>query len=390
MTHLRLTNLLAAGLPLLSAFWLAGCGGAPVTDKVEARTEKRDPREVSVNKELLQQIKLGQPHWANVAEQLVASGRIEANESRMSRISAPVAGRITELDVVVGQLVKRGQQIATLYSTDLSDAQFNFLRAFSQQALAQRSVARAKQLVEADVIGTAELQRREAELMEANAELASLRDQLRVLGLSEEQISKIQNSRSINSLTPIASPIDGTIVERQVTFGQVVQPADALAVVADLSNVWLVADIPETAAGNITIDRHVEAEIPALPEMKIRGKLTFVSAVVNPETRTVRVRMDLANPKGRLKPAMLAMMTIKDTPERKQVIPATAIVREGNIDAVFVQTDEDTFLMKEVDLGTEYNGGRVLNSGLAGGEKVVLQGAFHLNTERKRQALASN
>jgi cobalt-zinc-cadmium efflux system membrane fusion protein len=158
-------------------------------------------------------------------------------------------------------------------------------------------------------------------------------------------------------------------------------------VIADLSNVWLVADVPEQSAGGIRVGKAAEAEIPALPGERITGKLSFVSAIVNPDTRTVRVRMNLPNPKQRYKPAMLTTMTLVDGAEKRVVIPETAVVRENNADHVFVETAPDTFVLRRVELGDDAGDLRVVVAGITPEERIVTNGAFHLNNERKRQAL---
>jgi len=367
---------------------LTGCGTAvkEVAMQAEAPAEVKDPMEVRPTEELLKQLTLGTPKAKPVTVSMRVSGRVEADETRMARVSAPVIGRITELDVFPGQAVKRGQVLATLYGTELSTAQFAFVKAVSQQGLMQRAAARAQLLLKADVIGAAEVQRRDAELLEASAELSSAHDQLRVLGMSEEAITQLRKGRTVNSLTQIVATIDGTVLERKVTIGQVVQPADTLFVIADLSQVWLVADVPEQQGGAVESGKTVEAEISAFPGQIIRGKLSFVSSIIDPETRTVRTRMDLANPKGRYKPAMLAMMELKDNPEQETVIPVTAVVREEDKDYVFVERAPGQFLMKMVKLGAEHDDARVLEEPWPSGQRLVVDGAFHLNNERRRLA----
>jgi membrane fusion protein, heavy metal efflux system len=366
---------------------LAGCQAAGSREaKGTAAAPPRDPMEVTAAPALRAQLKVGQPVWGEVAATLSVPGRVEADETRLARVGSPVTGRITELEVLEGQAVVRGQVLAALHSTQLSDAQFALLKAYSQQQLAQRAAARARQLLQADVIGEAELQRREAELAQASAELSSSHDQLNVLGMSEESIAALQRTRAVNSLSQVVASIDGTVLERKVTVGQVVQPADTVFVVADLSRVWLVADVPEQSAGSIVNGKAVQAEIAAFPGLVLHGALTFVSAVVNPETRTVRTRMDLPNPDRRYKPAMLATMVLRDRPERKQLIPAAAVVRESNRDHVFVRKAADTYVLREVTLGGEFGDKRVLQDGLRADENIVLEGAFHLNNERKRLA----
>ena len=371
----------------ISLLLLAGCSHKET--KVEAKPDqaKSNPLEIKVSPSLLGQLKVGEPSWSAVADSLHVAGRIEADGTRLARIGSPVKGRITTLAVMEGQHVTRGEVLATLYSTDLSDAQFAFIKAISQQQLSQRAADRGKQLVEADVIGSAELQRRQAEVLQANAEVSALREQLAALGMSDAAIRELETTRKLNSTYLILATISGTVLERSVTIGQLVQPAEVAFLVTDLSNVWLVADIPEQNSGNVNIGKLVEAEVPAFPEEKIQGRLSFVSATVNPETRTVRVRMNLPNPKGRFKPAMLATVTLEDQAQRERVLPATAIVRENDQDHVFVQITPDKFLLRPVNLGGEYGDKRALVSGVNPGEKVVLDGAFHLNNERKRAAV---
>jgi membrane fusion protein, heavy metal efflux system len=351
-----------------------------------SRQTSRDPNEITPRADLLKQLRVGEPQHADVSDTLEIPGRIEANEGRLSRVSSPVSGRITELHAVEGQVVHRGDVLANLYSTDLSLQQFVLIKDLTAKQVAERAVRRARQLLDAEVIGSAELQRRESELLQANAEVASARDQLRLLGMSPESIDSLESSRAANSQGRILATVDGTVMERKVTLGQVVQPSDTAFVICDLSTVWLVADIPEQAAGHIRVGKEVQAEVASFPGKVISGQVSFVSAVVNPETRTVRARMDLPNQAGLYKPDMLAVVRLRDLPSRRTVIPTSAIVRENNEDFVFVRERPGTFSLRRVTLGIETGDKRVLLDGIAPGESVVLDGAFHLNNERKREA----
>jgi cobalt-zinc-cadmium efflux system membrane fusion protein len=366
---------------------LTGCG--PKTTPSAEAEPARNAFEISPGPDLAKQIKIGPCQWQAVSGILRVAGRVEADATRMARVSAPVTGRIVELNAIEGQQVAKGEVLATIYSTELSSAQSSMLKAASQRQVAERAVSRAKHLLEAGVIGSAELQRREAELQQASADLAAAREQLRVLGLSEASIEAVEASRRVNSVTQIVATIDGIVLERTATAGQIVQAVEPVFTIADLSHVWLIADVPEQSAGAITTGKAVEAEIPALPGHKITGKLSFVSAMVDPETRTVRTRMNLPNPRRIYKPAMLTNMALVDGRERKLVVPSAAVVREGNGDYVFVKTGSNTFLLRPVKLGEEVGDFRVLVDGIRDGEEIVLDGAFHLNNERKRLALGS-
>ena len=369
-----------------AAFLVAGCGEKPA----EKPAAPRDPLAITPNAELAARVQTGAPALVEVRETLRVSGRIGTDETRVARIGSPVTGRITDLQAREGDPVRRGQVLATINSTELSGAQLGFLKAISQRGLAARAAARAQQLLEADVIGTAELQRRQAELAQAEAEVNAARDQLKVLGMSETALDRLAQTQTIHSTTQIVATIAGTIVDRKVTEGQVVQPADGVFLVADLSNLWVIADIPEQNAGGVRSGESVSVEVAALPERKVTGVLSYVAPTVSPETRTVRVRMELQNPEGEFKPQMLASLLIKGKPQKRLTVPSQSVVREDNRDYLFVRAEPDTYRLKPVQLGGEFDGRRVVLSGVVENETIVLEGAFHLNNERKRRELSGS
>jgi cobalt-zinc-cadmium efflux system membrane fusion protein len=237
------------------------------------------------------------------------------------------------------------------------------------------------------VIGAAELQRRESEYQISKAETRAASDQLQLLGVGTAAIDRLARQGEVNSVTPVVSTLNGVVVERKLAQGQVVQPADSLFVVADLSRLWAVAQVPEQQVSQVKAGQSVSIEVPALANEKLVGKLIFVGQTIDPETRTVLVRTELDNRDGRLKPAMLASMLIEAKPVNRLVVPAGAVVRENDEDHVFVAEGEGAFRLAKVKLGPEHAGVRVVLSGLKGGEKLVVDGAFHLNNERNRQEL---
>lgn len=348
---------------------------------------KSNPMEIEATEALMQRLKIGAASYAPIGASISVAARLEVDETRMARVGSPVMGRIIELNVLEGQQVTAGQLLAVVNSTGLSNSQLAYMKALSQEQLAQRAVARAQLLLDAGVIGSAELRRREAELSQATAEVTGTRDELAILGMTDEAIARVRDTRSIDSNARVLASRSGTVVQRRVTVGQVIQSADTLAEIADLSSLWLVADVPEQAAGALVAGQTVEAEIAALPGNVIRGKLSFVSALVNAETRTIRARMDLPNPNQKYKPSMLATMTVKDPTQMKQVIPLTAVVREGNVEHVFVQIGPSRFLLRPITLGEQFGNHRVVLDGLRAGEHIVTDGAFHLNNERIRLSI---
>jgi len=375
----------------LSALLIAvGCGlshSSPVTTVEQPGAETVNPMEITLTESLRERIKIGEPAMSAVSSTLSVPARIEVDRRRAVRVGAQVAGRVTQVFVHEGDSVTQGQLLADIHSPQLSETQAAFLKASTRQQLARKAVERAQQLLQANVIGIAELQRREGELAEASAEVSAGRDQLTLLGMSEETIAGIEQTRTMNPVTRMVAIMSGTVLERNVTAGQVVQTSDTGFMIADLANVWLVADVPEQSAGNIHVGLGVEAQIPALPGPLIRGTLSFVSPIVNRETRTVSIRMDLPNPRGLYKPEMLATMTLQAESSQRVMVPSSAVVRENDSEHVFVQVTENKFVLRKVGLGDEFKSGRVLLDGLRTGEKIVLDGAFHLNNERRRLAV---
>ncbi|MBK7462893.1 MAG: efflux RND transporter periplasmic adaptor subunit [Betaproteobacteria bacterium] len=369
---------------LLTAAVLAGC------NKEESKTPaspSADPALVVPAEELLAQLKLATVTSQPVAETLRVAGRIDFDEQRLARIGATITGRVTEIDAVLGQTVKKGDVLARLNSSELSTQQLAYLKARAVLELNRRNAERAKALFEADVIAAAELQRRQSEYQISVAETRAAADQLQLLGVTPAAIERLGKQGAVNSLTPVVATLSGVVVERKLAQGQVVQPADALFVVADLSNLWAVAQVPEQQVSQVKAGQSVSIEVPALGNEKLLGKLIYVGQTIDPETRTVLVRTALDNSDGRLKPAMLASMLIEAKPADRLVIPASAVVRENDMDHVFVAEEAGAFRLVRVKLGVEQGGLRVVLSGLKGQERVVVDGAFHLNNERNRKEM---
>lgn len=369
---------------LVAASLLAGCNKEEPTAQP---TTMADANVVQPPESLIAQLKIEPAGVLPIAETLRVAGQISFDENRLARIGATITGRVIDIDVNVGAAVDKGSVLANINSSELSTQQLAYLKALSQLDLARRNADRAKSLFEADVISAAEFQRRQAEYQIAMAESNAAADQLKLLGVSPAAISKLGSKGTINSVTPVVSTLRGVVVERNLNQGQVVQPADVLFVVADLSRLWAVAQVPEQQVSQVKPGQSVSLEIPALGNEKRVGKLIHVGQTVNPETRTVLVRTELDNSDGQLKPAMLATMLIEAKPVDRLVIPERAVVRENDADHVFVADEGGSFRLRPVKLGISQDNYRIVLSGLKTGEKVVVDGAFHLNNERNRQAL---
>ena len=218
MTSQALTPRTTAAL-LLGLVLLAGCGREentppPPSAMAPPAAVATDPLELAIDEDLKRRVIIDRPPTRRVADTIGIAGRLEANQNRSSRIGAPITGRLTMIDAQIGQLVRPGQTLAEINSPELAQAQLNFLRAHSQTQLLTRAVERAKLLLDADVIGAAELQRRQGELVVAQAEKRAAHDQLRALGLSEERLTLLEGTGQIQPTAEISATLGGTVIER--------------------------------------------------------------------------------------------------------------------------------------------------------------------------------
>ncbi|PHM21331.1 MAG: efflux transporter periplasmic adaptor subunit [Curvibacter sp. PD_MW3] len=376
-----------AGLAVVAGLLpLAACKDKEAPPAPAATAAVSDPLLVRISPEQAANYKTGPVVLADVTLVQEHPGRIEANERQVSRIGATVTGRVTQVLAELGDAVRPGQTLAQVSSPELTTSQLAYLRASSGLSLAERAVERARQLIQADVIGSAELQRRESELSIARAEKRAAEDQLRLLGLPSAAIERLRTEGSLNSEASVMARQAGVVIDRKVSQGQVVQPGDQLFTVADLSNVWVVGALPEQAARSVQRGQVVEIEVPAI-DQKFSGKVVFVSDTIQPETRTVAIRTQVDNARRELKPQMLATLRIAGATHNVPVVPETAVVRENDRDHVFVQVAPNTFRLTQVELGPLTAKLRPVRSGVNAGATIVTEGGFHLNNDRAQRLL---
>ena len=371
-------------------FLILVCGSLLVacSKSEDTSTQKKlDPLEIMITPEIQKQIKTDTVSYQDISDTLLIPGRLETQNRRLAKIGSPITGRVSNLYVSLGDVVKKGQVLARINSIELTQTQLNLIKSSQLIGLKTKAVERAKLLFEADVISKAEMLRVENELDAVKADYRASRDQLMVLGMSEKAVEKIETSGQINSFGDVISRFDGIIISRSINEGQIVNPQDDLFHVADLSKLWAVANIPEQQSSFIQKDEVVEIEIPALDNKKLNAKIIFEDSIVDPQTRTVMVRAELDNTNLLLKPDMLTSMHISSKKISKMAIPISSVVRENDRNHVFVQNTPQTFRLRDVELGNK--DGKLVNvlSGLSRGETIVTEGAFHLNSERKKKEL---
>jgi cobalt-zinc-cadmium efflux system membrane fusion protein len=383
LQHVMLSLLIGSSVALLSA-----CSEKPTSPTATSKPAAApDPMAVTIKPEMRAQFELGQAQEMNITPWLEVAGRIEANEQLVTRIGASVTGRVTQVLAEVGDRVRTGQTLARISSPELTNMQLNYLRAYSTAAQAQRALERAQLLIQADVIGTAELQRRESELVVARAEMRAASDQLVQAGLPVDAIERLREQGNLHPSAAISATLTGVVIERKISTGQVAQPGDPLFTVANLDNVWVVGALPEQIARSALAGQNVDIQVPALGDRMLSGKIVYVGDTVSVDTRSVMIRTQVDNARRDLKPQMLATMRIRGEPQTALAIPAKAVVRENDRDHVFVRKSDRVFQLTPVELGPANGDHRPVLKGLSLGAQVVTQGAFHLNNERKRAEL---
>jgi RND family efflux transporter MFP subunit len=302
----------------------------------------------------------------NVSAALIAPGRVEEAETQLATISARVGGRIDKLYVdFTGESVRRGQAIALIYSPEV-------VAAAEEYKLALQSLER----LGPDALGAARQQAKE--LVDAS------RRRLELWGLTAQQISDIAKSQQLRIHITIYSPVSGTVTERRVTEGQYVKEGDPLYLVADLSTVWVKADVYEADVPRVRANQPVEIRAQSMPDRKLHGRVGFIEPMLNEQTRTVAVRMQVPNPGLRLRPGMFVTATLQPSMASTQLaVPRTAVVRGGTKDIVYVAKGNGVFEGREVKLGAAGQDHYAVLSGLKEGESVVTQGNFLLDSQSR-------
>ncbi len=305
----------------------------------------------------------------NVAADLKLLGRLEANEATLKTVTSWIDGRIDTLHVKeTGKRIRSGQSIATLYSPEVYAAHQDLL-------VAKRQLAR--------MAGSSALSR-----VSAEAAYDAARDRLTLLGVPEREIDRMETAKTPTRSVAIRSPFSGTVIERLATEGAYVDTGAALYRIANLRTLWVQLDAYESDLSRIAIGQEVQVEVEAVPDTVFAGTVTFIDPVLDRNRRTARVRVQLDNSKGLLRPGMFAEATVatkqaEGTPQ-PLVVPSTAPLFTGRRAVVYVETDDGDrprYEARTVRLGPRLGSVYPVVAGLAEGERVVTRGAFSLDAD---------
>lgn len=309
------------------------------------------------------------------------SGRVEVDERRLTTVTAKFEGYIEKLHVnATGQSVTRGQPLFEAYSPDLLAAQREY-------QVAAQALARLKDADEATLAGMKRL---------ADSALA----RLRLWDVSDEEIAQLSASGEPRRTLTFRAPGGGVVLERKATQGMRFMPGEMLFSIADLSTVWLIADVPEQDLGRVRVGSRASAAFEAYPGQRVEGRVTFIYPTLRAETRSAQVRIELPNPGGRLKPAMFAQVELPaggagaaggSGPQLvvPLVVPNSAVIDSGARQVVIVDLGAGRFEPREVKLGARGDEFTVVTAGVKEGESVVIAANFLLDAESNLRAALS-
>jgi cobalt-zinc-cadmium efflux system membrane fusion protein len=338
---------------------------------------------------------------------ITATGKILVPENQIAIIGPVNEGRLVRLYAGQGSRVKKGQKLAELESPDIAQAQSDYLKALADYENARRSSAaevklaqetydRTKMLYEKTIAPGKNLQAAEHDLEVAKASqqssiagtkaaLTAGRRHLLILGLKDSAIDSLSNKSDLAAVFSLNSPINGIVVERNATIGATVGSDANLFKIIDISRVWIDANVFEKDLERVRYGQEVKLTVPAFPAATFTGRVILVNSVVDPDTRTVKVRTEVSNLDGRLKPDMFANVAIVTDVNRNAIsVPQSAVLEDGGKSVVFV-AENGGYKKRQVTAGIKGNDQVEIINGLAAGDKVVVKGNYLLLQQSKSE-----
>ena len=302
------------------------------------------------------------PEYRTWTATIETTGKIQFNEERLVRVNTPLTGRVLDVLTRPGDFVEAGHQLFVIDSPDLGAAKSDYLKAVSDLQRSEKALKLAHDLLEVQGISQKEVREAENDYRKAVAEKERAGSRLIALGIPEAQLNELTNRTDANTRILIRAPRGGVIVERNVTPGQVVSFGQSdtptnLFVIADLSTMWVLADVYEPDVSKVRLGQVISVTPPCCPEERVDGKVTYISDSVDPQTRTVKVRAVLPNPKRTLKAEMFVKVALDTGSSTVLAIPQSAVHVEEGQTFVLVEKTTGSYERRRVKLGADLDGG---------------------------------
>lgn len=346
-----------------------------------------EPVEVSLTPDAMGRagIKTAAVRRQAITASITVPGTVAPNAYRETKAAALVGGIARTVDVELGTSVSRGQPLAILVSTDLADAQMKYLSARAMLAADHQKLIRTEKLVALGAASRQELEEIGAVHAAHETEVAAARQRLLLLGLSSQQVAALRTADEIVSEVTVPAPGAGTVTARAVNPGQVVSAGQELFVIADLSVVWIIADLYERDFAMVSVGSAATVTAPATPP--VRGRVAYIDPRVDPAARTAKVRVEVANATGALRLGMFVSVSFTvpaTTPGA--VVPRAAVQAVGDQSVVYVAVDgeEGRFVERAIKLGASVDDSVQVLDGLQPGERIVTEGSFYVRAEAAR------
>ncbi len=295
----------------------------------------------------------------NIGDQLVLTATLNFDQSKTASVSSRISGRVEKLYFKnQGDYVRKGAALYDLYSEELNSAKQEYLLAIDRKkAFATESAIDFDQLLE------------------------SAKNKLHLWGMSESQVQELARGKKATPTTTFYSTATGYITALEIREGDYVMDGGAIVKLADLSTLWVEAQVYTSQLAAIDLNGIAVVQLPDMEGKEIRGKIEFVNPEINPDTRINLIRVSIPNTAGQLKPGMPAYVVLKSRQHQSLTLPVDAVIRDGRGATVWVRTSEKSFKNKMVETGLETDDRIEIKSGLSAGDVVVISGAYLLQSE---------
>lgn len=349
----------------------AGCGrpssNQPVPVAAEGEEHEHEHVVLTAEAERLAGIKLARLSLESITPELRVPAEVSLNPRAFYRLSTRVSGRVEQLLAYEGDRVRKGQVVARLFSLP-------YLEGLTELRLAAERLSRLEKMNSPDQES-------------ARAVLASARGKLRILGLSDKELDRLAQQEGGLALYEVTSPADGQVVSTSVFPGDSLEAGATLMEIASYELLWIEGRVQEKDLGLLVAGQAAVIRSPVYPGQEFQGRVTFISPALDTTSRTLKVRVEVANPAGRLKPGMYVDLALKLDEQRMLAVPEQAVVEVNGQKTVFVPESPGTYRPQSVQTGSPVRGWLPIISGLKDGDDYVAAGAFMLKAELLKHTL---
>jgi cobalt-zinc-cadmium efflux system membrane fusion protein len=366
----------AVAFALLMAMVLASCQGDGSKNSGDAGNTN-NPGLFTIPQDQMPHVQVLSVQPTTLTRALRLTGAVAYNSFRTTPVITQVSGPVSRVVVVPGESVHQGQPMLYVASPDFSQLRTNYLKAKDAYALAQKAFARAKDLYDHHAIAEQNLEQAESAEVQAGGDLAASQAALKVLGITDpDELVKAPPTFEV----PVKAPINGLVVEQDIAVGQLIQPAATQCfMISDVSTVWVLVNVYQKDLPFVHVGDQVSIQTDAYPDV-FHGRISYVAASLDPNTRTLQARIETGNPGAKLKKDMYVTATVDAGAIKNAIVlPDASVLRDTeNQPFVYVETSTNQFGRRAVTVGESVNGKTEITSGLKAGEQVVGNGSLFL------------